>query len=128
MRGQFRGYRQEKGVAADSQVETFAALRLEVDSWRWHGVPFYIRAGKDLPVTCTEVLVQLRRPPAVYSASRAAAEPFAVPSQPGRADRPGRDGQGSQRGDGGHGGRTAGEPTTPARMRWTLTSGFSGTL
>ena len=55
VRGQFRGYRNEKGVAPDSQVETFAALRLEIDSWRWKGVPFYIRAGKCLPVTCTEV-------------------------------------------------------------------------
>jgi glucose-6-phosphate 1-dehydrogenase len=65
VRGQFRGYRQEKGVAADSQVETFAALRLEVDSWRWRGVPFYIRAGKNLPVTCTEVLGRFRKPPAI---------------------------------------------------------------
>ena len=63
VRGQFRGYRKEKGVAPDSQVETFAALRLEIDSWRWQGVPFYIRAGKCLPVTCTEVVVELRRPP-----------------------------------------------------------------
>ena len=61
MRGQFRGYRKEKGVAPDSQVETFAALRLEIDSWRWQGVPFYIRAGKCLPVTCTEIVVRLRR-------------------------------------------------------------------
>ena len=67
MRGQFRGYRQEPGVAADSQVETYAAVRLLIDSWRWRGVPFYIRAGKCLPVTCTEVIAQLRRPPAVYS-------------------------------------------------------------
>jgi glucose-6-phosphate 1-dehydrogenase len=67
VRGQFVGYRQEKGVAPESQVETFAALRLGINSWRWHGVPFYIRAGKELPVTCTEVLVQFRRPPAVYS-------------------------------------------------------------
>jgi glucose-6-phosphate 1-dehydrogenase len=67
VRGQFVGYRQEKGVASDSKVETFAALRLGINSWRWHGVPFYIRAGKELPVTCTEVLVQFRRPPAVYS-------------------------------------------------------------
>jgi glucose-6-phosphate 1-dehydrogenase len=67
VRGQFIGYRQEKGVAPDSQVETFAALRLAINSWRWHGVPFYIRAGKELPVTCTEVLVRLRQPPAVYS-------------------------------------------------------------
>ena len=67
VRGQFVGYRQEKGVAPDSKVETFAALRLGINSWRWQGVPFYIRAGKELPVTCTEVLVQFRRPPAVYS-------------------------------------------------------------
>jgi glucose-6-phosphate 1-dehydrogenase len=66
MRGQFRGYRQEKGVAPSSQTETFAALRLEVNSWRWQGVPFYIRAGKCLPVTCTEILVRLRRPPTVF--------------------------------------------------------------
>ena len=65
VRGQFRGYRQEKGVACDSQVETFAALELQVDSWRWKGVPFYIRAGKNLPVTCTEVLARLKKPPAV---------------------------------------------------------------
>src|SRR6201991_1693651 len=66
VRGQFRGYRQEPGVASDSQVETFAALRLEIDSWRWQGVPFYIRAGKSLPVTCTEVIVRLRRPPSIF--------------------------------------------------------------
>ncbi|MCK9516078.1 MAG: glucose-6-phosphate dehydrogenase [Ottowia sp.] len=63
VRGQFAGYRDEDGVAADSQVETFAALRLHIDTWRWAGVPFYIRAGKKLPVTCTEVRVQLARPP-----------------------------------------------------------------
>jgi glucose-6-phosphate 1-dehydrogenase len=63
VRGQFRGYREEPGVAADSRVETFAALRLEVGNWRWAGVPFFIRAGKRLPVTCTEVLVELKRPP-----------------------------------------------------------------
>jgi glucose-6-phosphate 1-dehydrogenase len=66
VRGQFRGYRKEKGVAPDSPMETFVALRLEVNSWRWHGVPFYIRAGKCLPVTCTEVVVRLRRPPTVF--------------------------------------------------------------
>jgi glucose-6-phosphate 1-dehydrogenase len=66
VRGQFRGYRDEPGVAAHSQVETFAALRLAVDSWRWQGVPFYIRAGKSLPVTCTEVVARLRRPPALF--------------------------------------------------------------
>src|SRR5262249_29687708 len=69
VRGQFRGYRKEKGVAPDSQVETFAALRLDVHSWRWQGVPFYIRAGKSLPVTCTEVVVRLRRHPTVFPTS-----------------------------------------------------------
>ena len=69
VRGQFRGYRQEKGVAPDSKVETFAALRLEVDSWRWKGVPFYIRGGKNLPVTCTEVLGRFRKPPTVIRES-----------------------------------------------------------
>ena len=69
VRGQFRGYLQEKGVAPDSKMETFAALRLEVDSWRWKGVPFYIRAGKNLPVTCTEVLGRFRKPPAVIRES-----------------------------------------------------------
>jgi glucose-6-phosphate 1-dehydrogenase len=63
VRGQFRGYHDEPGVAADSRVETFAAVRLGIDSWRWAGVPFYIRVGKCLPVTCTEVLVELRPPP-----------------------------------------------------------------
>ena len=66
VRGQFRGYRKEPGVAPDSKVETFAALRLEIDSWRWKGVPFYIRAGKCLPVTCTEIVVRLRQPPTMY--------------------------------------------------------------
>ena len=66
VRGQFRGYRTEAGVAAESKVETFAALRLEIDSWRWQGVPFYIRAGKCLPVTCTEVVVRLRQPPTMF--------------------------------------------------------------
>jgi len=66
IRGQFRGYRNEKGVAPDSQVETYAAMRLEIDSWRWGGVPIYIRAGKCLPVTCTEVLVRLRQPPTMF--------------------------------------------------------------
>ncbi len=63
VRGQFAGYKSEAGVAADSQVETFAALRLEIDSWRWEGVPFLIRAGKCTPVNATEVVVELKRPP-----------------------------------------------------------------
>ena len=66
VRGQFRGYRNEKGVAQDSKMETFAALQLEIDSWRWKGVPFYIRAGKCLPVTCAEIVVRLRQPPTMY--------------------------------------------------------------
>jgi len=63
VRGQFRGYREEPGVAPDSNVETFAAVRLHVDSWRWARVPFLIRAGKRLPTTATEVLVELHHPP-----------------------------------------------------------------
>jgi len=68
VRGQFRGYRAEPGVRATSPVETFVAVKLEINSWRWKGVPFYIRAGKCLPATVTEVLVKLRQPPAVFSA------------------------------------------------------------
>ena len=63
VRGQFDGYRSEPGVAPDSEVETFAALRLHIDSWRWAGVPFLIRSGKCLPVTATEVLIDLKYPP-----------------------------------------------------------------
>src|SRR3984893_13336451 len=63
VRGQFRGYRDEKGVAPDSKVETFVALRLEINSWRWKGVPFYIRAGKYLPATSTEIVGKFRNPP-----------------------------------------------------------------
>jgi glucose-6-phosphate 1-dehydrogenase len=65
VRGQFRGYRNENGVEKDSQVETFAALKLEINSWRWQGVPFYIRAGKCLPVTCTEIVGRFRKPPSL---------------------------------------------------------------
>jgi glucose-6-phosphate 1-dehydrogenase len=63
IRGQYRGYRNEPGVAADSTVETYAAMQLHLDSWRWADVPFYVRAGKRLAATATEVLVQLKRPP-----------------------------------------------------------------
>jgi len=66
VRGQFKGYRNEPGVSPDSKVETFAALKLHIDSWRWRGVPFYIRAGKSLAVTCTEILVRLRLPPTMF--------------------------------------------------------------
>jgi glucose-6-phosphate 1-dehydrogenase len=65
VRGQFRGYRQEPGVAPDSYIATYAALRLWVDSWRWQGVPFYVRTGKCLAVTATEVCVELKHPPPV---------------------------------------------------------------
>jgi glucose-6-phosphate 1-dehydrogenase len=63
VRGQFRGYLDDKGVAKNSKTETFAALKLEIDSWRWKGVSFYIRAGKCLPVTSTEIVAKLRKPP-----------------------------------------------------------------
>ena len=87
VRGQFRGYRKEPGVAPDSKVETFAALKLEIDSWRWRGVPFYIRAGKNLPVTCTEVLVRLRQPPTMYDRLRSEIElfPFSHQSRTSRS-------------------------------------------
>jgi glucose-6-phosphate 1-dehydrogenase len=67
VRGQFRGFRAEAGVAPDSTTETFAVLRLDIHSPRWEGVPFYVRAGKNLPVTCTEILVRFRRAPNCYS-------------------------------------------------------------
>jgi glucose-6-phosphate 1-dehydrogenase len=67
IRGQVRGFRSEPGVAPDSTTETFAALRLDIDSPRWKGVPFYVRAGKNLPATCTEIVARLRRPPNAYS-------------------------------------------------------------
>ncbi len=66
VRGQFNGYRSEPGVADNSSTETFAAVKLAVNSWRWQGVPFYIRAGKSLPVTCTEVLLRMKRPPTIF--------------------------------------------------------------
>jgi glucose-6-phosphate 1-dehydrogenase len=62
VRGQFNGYLQEKGVATDSKVETFAAIQLEINSWRWEGVPFFIMAGKDLPLSCLEIVTRFRRP------------------------------------------------------------------
>ena len=68
VRGQFHGYRDENGVAQGSEVETFAALKLEINSWRWKGVPFYIRAGKCLPVTCTEIVGRFRKPPSLIPA------------------------------------------------------------
>jgi glucose-6-phosphate 1-dehydrogenase len=73
VRGQYRGYRQEDGVAPDSDVETFAALRLSIESWRWAGVPFYVRAGKNLAASATEVVVEFKRPPRLL---------FAAPGSP----------------------------------------------
>ena len=70
VRGQFCGYRDDAGVAKDSQTETFAAVKLEINSWRWKGVPFYIRAGKYLPVTCTEVVAKFRKPPSLIPDSQ----------------------------------------------------------
>jgi glucose-6-phosphate 1-dehydrogenase len=75
VRGQFAGYRDEPGVAPDSQVETFAALRLHIDTWRWSGVPFYIRAGKELPETTTEITVTLKQPPQAVFASAGESPP-----------------------------------------------------
>ena len=75
VRGQFKGYRDEPGVAPGSNVETFAAVRFHIDSWRWSGVPFYVRAGKRLPVTATEVVVELRQPPARVFGDAAPCQP-----------------------------------------------------
>ncbi len=66
VRGQFKGYLQEPGVKPNSKVETFAAVQLEIDSWRWKDVPFYIRAGKNLPITCMEVVARFRKPPTPF--------------------------------------------------------------
>jgi glucose-6-phosphate 1-dehydrogenase len=75
VRGQYEGYRDEPGVAADSGTETFVALRAFVDSWRWEGVPFYVRTGKRLAATATEILVVFRRPPHRYFLREGAAPP-----------------------------------------------------
>ncbi len=66
VRGQFKGYLQEPGVKPNSKVETFAVVQLEIDSWRWKDVPFYIRAGKNLPITCMEVVARFRKPPTPF--------------------------------------------------------------
>jgi glucose-6-phosphate 1-dehydrogenase len=69
VRGQFRGYRSEDGVAPDSDVETYAAVRLDIDSWRWAGVPFYVRTGKRLATTALEAVIDFREPPRLLFAS-----------------------------------------------------------
>jgi glucose-6-phosphate 1-dehydrogenase len=76
VRGQFNGYRGERGVRPDSAVETYVAMRLYIDSWRWKGVPFYIRTGKSLPVTATEVMAILRQPPDIFGTNTIAAQNY----------------------------------------------------
>ena len=110
IRGQFRGYRQERGVAAASQVETFAAIRLRIDSWRWQGVPFYIRTGKCLPLTSTEVVVRLRQPPMVVPERRSLVELFPIPHHPAGDDRVRRYGYGRGGSDDRSAGRAGGKP------------------
>lgn len=79
VRGQFDGYRDGPGVAADSTTETFVALRLDIDSWRWAGVPFYMRAGKRLATTALEAVVQLKYPPApLFAGAECEPEPNLV--------------------------------------------------
>ena len=109
VRGQFRGYRNEDGVAADSHVETFAAIRLSIDTPRWAGVPFYIRAGKRLPLTATEVRVEFKRPPqAVFDTASARERGLhALSPQPERHDLVGGAGQAARRSDGRRGRRVA---------------------
>ena len=127
VRGQFRGYRQEPGVAPDSKVETFAALKLDIDSWRWRGVPFYIRAGKYLPVTCTEILIRLRQPPTMYKHYNLEIELRAAADQSRR-----RAGVRLQRDVAGRGIAKrivgiAGQPPSLRARRWTPTNGCSPT-
>jgi glucose-6-phosphate 1-dehydrogenase len=83
VRGQFRGYLAEAGVAPGSKVETFVALQLEVNNWRWQGVPFFIRAGKCLPVTRTEVVVRLRCPPSIVEGEKLPHNHFRFRLSPG---------------------------------------------
>jgi len=108
VRGQFEGYRDEPGVAPDSDVETFAAVRLFIDSWRWNGVPWYLRAGKELPVTASEVLVALKAPPQRMFADsepkpgktnylRFRLQPRSAIALAARVKKPGEDFVGSQR-------------------------------
>ena len=84
VRGQFVGYRGEPGVAPGSTVETFVALKLWINSWRWKGVPFHIRAGKHLPTTATEVVIKLRQPPAVFTDAPPPANYFRFRVTPGQ--------------------------------------------
>ena len=127
VRGQFDGYRKEPGVAADSEVETFAALRLEIDSWRWAGVPFFIRAGKCLPVTATEVIVELQATAAHDARRRAAETTCASASAPEVDDRRWGARQEAGRGDGRRADRADLVHHTGARRDGRRTSGCSAT-
>ena len=125
VRGQFRGYRKENGVAPDSKVETFAALQLNVDSWRWQGVPFYIRAGKSLardlygdcgaPAPATDC----------FSHLHSRAELFPIPHQSRCYGCLWSDGDGCGGEVDWPAGGTAGEPAIPVRKRWMPTNGYS---
>ena len=126
VRGQFRGYRNEKGVAPHSQVETFAALRLEVDSWRWQGVPFYIRAGKCLPVTCTEVVVRLRQPPVTFSTCCSAPNYLRFRISPDVTIAMGVTVMDPEERMIGRAGRNCWRAINPAQARWTRTNGVLG--
>ena len=123
VRGQFRGYRKEQGVAPDSQVETFAALRLEIDSWRWQGVPFYIRAGKCLPVTCTEIVVRLRQPPTMFQGFNLAPNYVRFRISPEVTIAFGTNVMAPERGDGRVSRRRSMASRHPAPMRWMRTNG-----
>ena len=107
VRGQFRGYREEPGVSPHSDVETFAAVRLEIDSWRWAGVPFLIRAGKRLPVTATEVYVKLRKPP-LEQDRRRWTKLLPLPPRPRHRTQPRRPREASRTAHGADAGRTVG--------------------
>ena len=124
VRGQFRGYLDEKGVAKGSQTETFAALRLDIQSWRWAGVPFFIRAGKNMPVTCTEVITRLRCPPVDEVHGHAdSAELYTVQDQSGHDDCDGRvGGCFRRRGEAGCGG-VGGQPAAATGGDGSRTSG-----
>ena len=115
VRGQYEGYRSVPGVAPGSNVETFIAIRLHIDSWRWAGVPIYIRAGKMLPVTCTEAVVEFKRPPRETFGELVPAQlgAHAHPGEPGHRDRAGRAGEDSGRADGGP--RRGAGPAPPGR-------------
>lgn len=107
VRGQYAGYRREPHVARDSDVETFCAARLHIDSWRWNGVPWYLRSGKCLPVTAAEVMVELKPPPAALFADSVPLEgpanylrfhlsPHAAVALAARVKRPGKEFVGEQ--------------------------------